>query len=120
MITGTHVVLHSTDAPSDRAFLRDVLGLPHVVAGPDDADWLIFALPPAEVGVHPATGPSVELYLVCDDLAATLADLAAHGVEPDTGPTELSWGVLVTVPLPSGARIGVYEARHTTTFDRGV
>ena len=58
--------MYSADAEADRAFLRDVLGLAAVDAG---HGWLIFALPPAEAAVHPATaaGPT-ELYLMCDDL----------------------------------------------------
>ncbi|WP_194921964.1 VOC family protein, partial [Catenulispora rubra] len=78
MITGTHAILYSADPEADRAFLRDVLEFPHVDAG---GGWLIFQLPPAELGVHPAEGPPAgELYLMCDDLDATLAVLAARGV----------------------------------------
>ncbi len=78
MIKGAHVILYSSDADADRAFLRDVLGLPGVDAG---GGWLLFRLPPAEVAVHPAeTSGAAELYLVCDDVEATLADLTARGV----------------------------------------
>jgi hypothetical protein len=77
MIFGAHLILHSTDAEADRAFLRDVLGLTWVDAG---HEWLIFALPPAEVAVHPAEGSDrQELYLLCDDLQAEIANLAAKG-----------------------------------------
>jgi len=110
MITGTHAILYSTDAEADRAFLRDVLDFPHVDAG---GGWLIFQLPPAELGVHPAEGPQAsELYLMCDDLDATLAVLAARGVHSVGERDEARWGVRAWIPLPSGTRLGLYEPRH--------
>lgn len=111
MITGAHVVIHCTAAEEARAFLRDVLGFPSVDAG---HGWLIFALPPAEVAVHPTdTDPHHELYLMCDDVDAAIADLAARGVT--CGPvSEQRWGRLTSVPLPGGTEIGLYEPRHPT------
>ncbi|MEW2384674.1 VOC family protein [Micromonospora sp. NPDC047707] len=78
VINGAHVVIYSRDAGADRAFFRDVLGYPHVDAGDG---WLIFKLPPAEVAVHPAESTSHEFFLTCDDVAATVTDLTAKGVE---------------------------------------
>ena len=116
MIRGAHVILYSTDADADRAFLRDLLDLPAVDAG---GGWLILQLPPAEVAVHPAdTSGATELYLVCDDIEETVADLERRGVAVDGPVTDQGWGRLATVPLPGGGRIGVYEARHPTAFDR--
>jgi catechol 2,3-dioxygenase-like lactoylglutathione lyase family enzyme len=115
MITGAHVILFSPDAEADRAFLRDKLGFRGVDAG---AGWLIFKLPPAEVAVHPAEGSSThELYLQCDDLKTTLADLAAKGVTSTAPPRETSWGVLATIRLPSGAELSLYQPRHPTAYD---
>ena len=115
MITGTHAILYSTDADADRAFLRDVLGFRHVDAG---GGWLIFQLPPAELGVHPADGaPASELYLMCDDLDATLAQLAAQGVHAVGERSEARWGVRAWIPLPSGARLGLYQPRHPVARD---
>ena len=110
MITGAHVVLYSTDAAADRAFLRDVLELPHVDAGPG---WLIFALPAAEAAVHPADGGAAgqELFLMTDDLAAAMAKLAARGVP--CGPVEAPrWGRLTRFQLPGGGSVRLYEPRH--------
>ena len=79
MITGAHTILYSPDADALRAFFRDVLGFPSVDAG---GGWLIFALPPAELAAHPAdAGGRHELYLMCDEIEATVADLKAKGVE---------------------------------------
>ena len=115
MITGAHTILYSSDAEADRAFLRDVLGFPHVDAG---GGWLIFRLPPGEVAVHPAaTSGAVELYLVCDDVQASVADLTAAGVRVDGPISDQGWGRLVTFRLPGGGRLGLYEARHPTAFD---
>jgi catechol 2,3-dioxygenase-like lactoylglutathione lyase family enzyme len=116
MIRGAHVILYSTDADADRAFLRDLLDLPAVDAG---GGWLILQLPPAEVAVHPAdTSGATELYLVCDDIEETVAGLEKRGVAVDGPITDQGWGRLATVPLPGGGRLGVYEARHPTAFDR--
>jgi hypothetical protein len=120
MINGAHVILYSHDADADRAMLRDVLGFPSVDAG---GGWLIFALPPAEVAVHP-TGddfaaergilPS-ELYLMCDDLHAAIDALAARGVRC-TGVDQAPWGMKTTIILPSGGEIGLYQPRHPTAL----
>lgn len=118
MITGAHLVLNSTDPDADRAFLRDVLGWPFVhAAGPDDP-WLIFRLPPGEVGVHPTDAePSTTLYLMCDDLRATMAELAARGVEFAGEPQDQGWGTVTAIRLPSGAELGLYQPRHATAHD---
>ncbi len=109
MITGAHVLIFSTDADTDRAFLRDVLGLRYVEAG---EGWLIFGLPPAEVAVHPADETDRhELYLMCDDIAAFLAEMHERGVACDPV-QEQNWGSVTRLTLPGGGRLGVYEPRH--------
>ena len=115
VIRGAHVILYSTDAEADRAFLGKLLGLAAVDAG---GGWLISQLPPGEVAVHPAdSSGAVELYLVCDDVEQTVAELTAKGV-PFEGPVrDQGWGQLTTIRLPGGGRLGLYEARHPTAFD---
>ena len=109
MISGAHVVVYSADATADRNFLRDVLGFPFVDAG---HDWLIFALPPAEVAVHPADGNGAhELYLMCDDLAAEMASLAAQGVACSEV-EEARWGSVTKIRLPGGGEVGLYQPKH--------
>jgi catechol 2,3-dioxygenase-like lactoylglutathione lyase family enzyme len=110
MITGAHAVLYSRDAEGLRAFLRDVLGFAGVDAG---GGWMIFALPPAEVAAHPDEhGGRHQLYLMCDDIAATVAELEAKGVE-FTGPvTDAGWGLLTHMKVPGGDELGLYEPRH--------
>jgi catechol 2,3-dioxygenase-like lactoylglutathione lyase family enzyme len=112
-ITGVHAILHTADAGADRAFLADVLGLESVDAG---AGWLIFALPPAELAAHPASadGGGYELYLMCDDIEATVRELKAKGVEFSDGVTEQRWGLVTTIILPGGGRLGLYEPRHAS------
>lgn len=113
-ISGAHVVVHSTDAEADRAFVRDVLGFPSVDAG---GGWLIFRLPPAEVAVHPSGSPAHELSLMCDDLDETVAELAVRGVR--TGEvTEARWGRLTSIRLPGGGDLGLYEPHHPRATDR--
>ena len=115
MITGMHALMFSADAEADRAFLRDVLEFPYV----DDGDgWLIFKLPPSEVGVHPADGAAFhQLYLMVDDIAATVADFQAKGVPIVAEPADRGFGILATIKLPSGATLDLYEPRHTTAID---
>lgn len=114
MIIGAHVLLFSTDADADRAFLRDVLGTRSVDAG---GGWLILALPPAELAVHPTDGPpQAEVYLMCDDIRSAVQDFTARGAEVDGEVRDQGWGLLVTVRLPSGAPLGVYEPRHPVAF----
>ncbi len=115
MLIGAHAIIYSTDAEADRAFLRDVLGLSSIDSGDG---WLIFALPPAEVAVHPAERNDVhELYLMCDDMEAFVARLHSQNVACD--PVEdLSWGRLTHLALPGGGKLGVYEPRHARPVHR--
>ena len=110
MITGAHAIIYSQQAEDVRAFLRDILGFDSVDAG---EGWLIFALPPTELAVHPTDGLSRhELYLLCDDVNATVADLKAKGVEFSQPISDQGWGLLTAVRLPGGAELGIYEPRH--------
>jgi hypothetical protein len=110
MITGAHSIIYSRDADEVRAFLRDVLELPSVDAG---HGWLIFALPPAEVAAHPTEGAGRhELYLMCDDIGATVEELRAKGVEFTRAVAEERWGLVTAIRLPGGGELGLYEPKH--------
>ena len=105
-----HAIVFSPEAEKVRAFFGDVLGLSSVDAG---GGWLIFALPPAELAVHPADGDARhELYLMCDSIDATLAELRDKGVEVAQGVTDQGWGLLATIRLPDGSEFPLYEPRH--------
>jgi len=109
MITGAHVMIFTRDEAADRAFLRDVLELPCVDAG---GGWLIFKLPPTELGVHGGErNDHHQVYLICDDLDSALARLAGKGVDCEE-PKAASWGRFTAIPLPGGGSVGLYEARH--------
>jgi hypothetical protein len=111
-INGAHAILYSTDADATRAALGELLGTRSVDAG---GGWLIFALPPAEVAVHPAgDGGRAELYLMCDDIEATVAGLTAGGIELATPVSDQGWGLLTAVRLPGGVELGLYQPRHPT------
>jgi catechol 2,3-dioxygenase-like lactoylglutathione lyase family enzyme len=110
VITGVHAIVFSPDAEKVRAFFGDVLGFSSVDAG---GGWPIFALPPAELAVHPADGAARhELYLMCDDIQATLAELRGKGVEVARDVSDQGWGLLASVRLPDGTEFPVYEPRH--------
>lgn len=124
MISGAHFLLYSKDPDADRAFLRDVLEFRSVDAG---GGWLIFALPPAEIAVHPidedappqnADGQVVgaSLYLMCDDLASTLKSLESKNVLCSEV-NEAPWGIVTTFRLPSGGEIGLYQPTHPTALE---
>src|SRR4030095_17111989 len=110
MITGLHAVIVTGDAAQDRAFFRDVLELPFADAGDG---WLIFALPPAELAAHPADEAGRhELYLMCDDVHATVAELQAKGVDIARPVSDEGVGLRTAIRLPGGVALGLYEPRH--------
>ena len=113
MITGVHAILFAEDAEAVRTFLRDTLELKSVDAG---GGWLIFALPPAELAAHPADAHGVELYLMCDDLEATMTELTAKGVEFTRPVSDEGWGRLTALRVPGGGELGLYEPRHPTAI----
>ncbi len=113
MITGMHALLYTPEAEQLRAFFRDVLGFPAVDAG---EGWLIFALPPGELGVHPSDDTHHELSFTCDDVHATVAELTGKGVE-FTGPvTDQGYGLVVHAKLPGGGEIAIYQPQHPTAM----
>jgi catechol 2,3-dioxygenase-like lactoylglutathione lyase family enzyme len=110
MITGMHAIVFSPEAEEVREFFADVLGMPSADAG---GGWLIFALPPAELAVHPTDGQGRhELYLMCDDIRATLAGLRGKGVEVARDVSDQGWGLLAAIRLPDGSEFPIYEPRH--------
>jgi catechol 2,3-dioxygenase-like lactoylglutathione lyase family enzyme len=115
MIFGAHVIVYSKDAAADRAFFREVLGFSSVDAG---HGWLIFALPPAEVAVHPAEeNERHELYLMCDDLRTEIVALGIKGVRCSEVKEE-SWGSVTRIPLPGGSDVGLYQPKHPMALAR--
>ena len=119
MFLGVHLLLYSADPEADRTFIRDVLEIPAIDSG---GGWLIFRLPPAEMGIHPAdtalattqAGQSLAtgtVYLMCRNLAQTLEQLKAKGVVP-SGLREAEWGLASSIGLPGGGRLGLYEPSH--------
>jgi hypothetical protein len=113
-ITGAHVLLYTPAAAELRATFRDVFGWRHVDAGDG---WLIFALPPAELGVHPSEGSTNhELSFMCDDVAATKRELEAKGLDFRGEPQDLGFGIGVTMVLPGGVEVLLYQAKHETAI----
>lgn len=112
-ITGVHVLLYSSEAVALRSFFADTLGYDSVDAGDG---WLIFALPPAELGVHPGDAPRHEMSLMCDDIEATLNELRATGVQVAREPHDAGYGIEATIGLPGGVEMIVYEPRHPTAI----
>ncbi len=112
-ITGAHVLLYTPEAAALRALLRDVVEWDHVDSG---EGWLIFRLPPAELGVHPAEGTSHELSLMCDDIEATVAELRERGVKIEGEPTDVGFGISVMMILPGDVAVRLYEPRHATAI----
>ena len=115
MITGVHALMFSKDADAVRTFLRDVLELDAVDAG---GGWLIFALPPAELGVHPTDEtPHHELYLMCDDIDASVSTLRSRGATFEGGINEAGFGRIATIVLPDESRLALYEPKHPTAIE---
>jgi catechol 2,3-dioxygenase-like lactoylglutathione lyase family enzyme len=114
-ITGAHVLLYTSEPEKVRDIMRDVFGWNHVDAG---GGWLIFALPPAEIAVHPAEGKAGDaghqhqFTLMCDNLDATLDELRGRGIEIAGEPQTERWGVHARLNLPGGLKVMVYQPRH--------
>lgn len=119
-IVGAHMLFYTSEAEALRAMLRDVFGFKHVDAG---GGWLIFALPPAELGVHPAEVSDHKLpgghqiSFMCDDIAATMADLKKRGVPFDGGPHKEDFGTIATMILPGNVKVMLYEPHHKTAIE---
>ena len=120
-ITGTHMLLYTTEPEALRSVLRDVFGFKHVDAGDG---WLIFSLPPAELGVHPAEGPTYDsgmrhqVSFMCDDISRTVRELKAKGISFDGEPENEGWGISITMKLPGGVEVLLYEPRHPIAAGR--
>jgi predicted enzyme related to lactoylglutathione lyase len=111
-ITGVHALIYTSEPEAVRAVFGDVFGWDHVDAGDG---WLIFALPPAELGVHPAEGVAGDqVTLMCDDIETTMSELREKGIEFDGEPVDEGWGITVTMVLPGGTNLLLYEPRHET------
>ena len=109
MINGAHIIIYSRDAEADRAFFRDVLSFPNVDVG---GGWLIFALPPSEVAVHPSDRNDLhEFYLMSDDIRGLMRDLKARNIAASELHEE-PWGSLTQVALPGGGKLGIYQPKH--------
>jgi catechol 2,3-dioxygenase-like lactoylglutathione lyase family enzyme len=121
-VTGTHVLLYSSEPEALRATLAEAFGWRHVDAG---GGWLIFALPPAEIGVHPEEAPEYpagrhQLTLMCDDIEATAAELRAKGVEVRGEPKDEGFGITLMLGLPGGVEVMLYQPRHPTPLGSAV
>lgn len=119
-IIGAHALLYSSEPEKLRAVLRDVFGWKHVDAG---GGWLIFALPPAELGVHPAEGDTYEsgsrhqLSFMCDDITATIRELRAKGIDVKGDPVDEGYGITVMLGLPGDVEVMLYEPRHPVAIN---
>ena len=124
MITGLHTLIYSSDADATRTFLRDTLGFKCVDAG---EGWLIFRMPPAELGIHPAAGASGgehhgepqgthALSLMCDNLEATVTDLKRKGVQFRGTPNDRGWGIVAILKVPGAGEMLLYQPRHKTAI----
>src|SRR5215470_7359484 len=114
MISGVHAIIYSNQAERLREFFRDVFNYPSVDAG---GGWSIFALPPAELAMHPADDSYHELYLMCDDVHAVTKKLQSKGVELAMPISDRGWGLVTRLKLPSGDQIGLYQPKHPTALD---
>lgn len=114
------MLFYTSEAEKLRAMLRDVFGFKHVDAG---GGWLIFRLPPAEIGVHPAEGPNYdsgmrhEIAFMCDDIHKTVAELRAKGVTIDAEIGTQSYGYTTMLRLPGGCHAVLYQPRHAIAAD---
>lgn len=127
MITAVHTLIYSDDPVATRAFLRDVLGWPFVEHEESGPGWLIFRTGPSEMGVHPTRGEwegtefssprHHEVSLVCDDVAATRAELEAKGATFASPIVDRGFGLTTMLELPGADPIMLYQPQHPTAHD---
>lgn len=124
MINGAHTIIYADDAELARAFFRDVLEFPYVDV---HGGWLIFKLPPAELGIHPESedsggsrdrhGGRHELFLMCSDVDATVATLKAKGVEFTAPIEDQGFGLITRFRVPGAGEVSLYQPKHATAYD---
>jgi hypothetical protein len=108
------MIIYSKEAERVRALVGDILESRRVDAG---RGWLIFALPPAEIAVHPCDDAGrQEMYLMCDDIAVTMRELSAKGVEFEAEPADHGWGIVIAMKMPGGDRLWLYQPKHVTAL----
>ena len=113
-VTGAHALIYTSEPEAVRQIFRDAFGFEHVDAG---AGWLIFKLPPAELGVHPDEySVRRDVSLMCDDIRATMDELKAKGIQFAGEPEDEGFGIGVTMILPGGTELLLYEPRHETAI----
>jgi hypothetical protein len=119
-VIGAHMLLYTPEPDALRSALRDVFGLTHVDAG---EGWLIFRLPPSELGVHPAEGPTYEagtrhmVSFMCDNITRTVEELRAKGIDIPGEPVDEGYGVTIMMNLPGGCQVQLYEPRHPLAIE---
>jgi catechol 2,3-dioxygenase-like lactoylglutathione lyase family enzyme len=116
MIRGVHTMFYTSEAEALRAFLRDKLGFPHRDVGDG---WLIFDLPEADMGCHPAEprdgarSGTHNISFYCDDIKRTVAELKSRGVEFTDAIADHGYGLVTHFKVPGGFEIQLYEPRYT-------
>jgi catechol 2,3-dioxygenase-like lactoylglutathione lyase family enzyme len=117
MIRGLHGLFYSSDAEATRAFMRDALKLPYTDVG---GGWLIFDLPEGDIGVHPIEGAYADkvepnthdVSFYCDDIAGTVRDLRARGVQFKQDPQDHGYGHVTYFTMPGGVEVQLYEPKY--------
>ena len=127
MLVALHALVYSDDAEATRVFFRDVLGWPFLEATDSAPGWLIFKTGPSELGVHPTsyTWEGTEhshprhhaVSIMCDDIAATVAELEARGASFTGEVEDLGFGLGVNLEVPGADPILLYEPKHPLAYD---
>jgi hypothetical protein len=122
MIQGVHTMFYSSQPEALRAFLRDKLRFPYTDVG---QGWLIFDLPDAEMGCHPAdpakgaANGTHDISFYCDDIEKTVAELKARGVE-FTGPVaDQGYGLVTHFKMPGDLVVQLYQPRYVRNPSQG-
>lgn len=118
MIKGVHTMFYSSEPEALRAFIRDKLGFPSTDVG---GGWLIFELPEADMGCHPADesrahgAPSGthDISFYCDDIEKTVAELRDRGVEFDGGVVDAGFGLATHFSMPGDLRVQLYQPHYS-------
>jgi len=114
-VVAAHLLLYTPEAEAVRAVFRDVFGWKHVE---DHPGWLIFAMPPSELGIHPSDGSTKhEICLMCEDIDSTMTELRTKGIEFRGEPQDQGFGIVTTMLLPGGIEVLLYQPKHASPLE---
>ena len=112
MIKGVHTMFYSSKVEELRKFIKEKLQFTYSDLG---EGWLIFDLPEADMGCHPADADdgsmsgTHNISFYCDDINETVKELKSRGVEFVDEITNAGYGLVTHFVMPGNVEVQLYE-----------